>query len=331
MNLEIIPTGTPIDVLNGGVRNSSISLLYGPTRCGKTTLMIAMANYFIEKYNSKVVYIDTEQTLSQKSFKNPNMVNVIYASSLSEQDRAIKELVKNVEEDVKLVVVDTMTGHFHKEVLKAPAKLRAKIAADLSGRLVGQIANLRRIMNDRIIFITAHLRSPVGEHFKMHVLRKMAEAVKQGKYTPSIYDYERYLARDQVSWIGGQGLGMHVQFQFRIFVDVDGSRIIRVEKWPMVPNYCVRYLQEGEGFKVLGEKFLMGKEMMGRLLRHEVEMILLEEPIEAVREEGIEVEEAGEEEIKKEVKERKKTRKTGELKLPRTPGIDELVEKEKES
>jgi len=329
--VKIIQTGTPIDMLNGGIRESSISLLYGPTRCGKTTLLIAMANYFIKNYNSRILYIDTEQAVFPENFKDPTMVEVIYASSLSEQEKLIKELVKNIEEDVKLVVVDTMTGHFHKEVLKAPAQYRAKIAADLSGRLVGQIANLRRIMNNRIIFITAHLRSPVGEHFKMHVLRKMAKAVKEGKYVPSVYDYERYLARDQVSWIGGQGLGMHVQFQFRIFVDVDGSRIIRIEKWPMVPNYCVKYIQEGEGFKVLGEKFLMGREMMSRLLRHEVEMILLEEPIEAVREEGIEVEEAGEEEIKKEVEERKKTKKTRELKLPRTPGIDELVEREKES
>ncbi|MEM2216653.1 MAG: AAA family ATPase [Nitrososphaerota archaeon] len=325
--MRIISTGTPIDMLNGGIRESSISLLYGPTRCGKTTLLIAMANYFIKNYNSKIVYIDTEQAVFPENFKDPTMVEVIYASSLSEQEKLIKELVKNVEKDVKLVVVDTMTGHFHKEVLRAPAEYRAKIAADLSGRLVGQISNLRRIMNDRIIFITAHLRSLVGEYFKMHVLRKMAKAVKEGKYAPSIYDYERYLARDQVSWIGGQGLGMHVQFQFRIFVDVDGSRIIRVEKWPMVPNYCVRYLQEGEGFKVLGEKFLMGREMMSRLLRHEVEMIAFsEEPIEAVREEGVEVEE-----VKKEVKEIKKTRKTGELKLPETPEIDELIEKEKES
>lgn len=322
----MIATGTPIDRLNGGIRDSSISLIYGPTRCGKTSLMITMVNNFTEKYRSRAIYLDTEQAVSEENFKHPRMVDVVYASSVSEQDKAIKDMVKKIEgdRDVKLVIVDTMTGHFHREVLKTPAQYRASRAADLSGRLVGQISNLRRIMDGRVIFVTAHLRSPVSEYFKSHVLKKMAKAVKESKYTPSIYDYERYMARDYVSWIGGQGLGMHVQFQFRIFVDVDGSRIIRIEKWPMVPNYCIRYVQEGEEFKILGERFIMNNEMKRRLLEYEAEMILAgeAEPLEAVKEEGIEVE--------ADVKTGDRVRaKKKDVKFPKAPSLEELVKREK--
>ncbi|MCL7384732.1 MAG: PhoH family protein, partial [Thaumarchaeota archaeon] len=44
----IIPTKTPIDELTGGLYYGRVTLIYGPTGCGKTTLAIAASRGLLE-------------------------------------------------------------------------------------------------------------------------------------------------------------------------------------------------------------------------------------------------------------------------------------------
>jgi len=318
----IVPTKTPIDGLTGGLCYGRVTLIYGPTGCGKTTLAIAIAKRLLQNGAvNKVVYIDTEESIPRDIGQG---ISVRRAYSLKEQKEILKELAKAGPENIA-VIVDTLTGHFHREVLRAPAQFRAGVAADLSGKLIDQISILRQIVGREkgIGLVTAHLRSPVSDAFRLNVLRKMAKAYKDGKYIPTATDYERYMAYDPVRWIGGQGLGMHTQFRFRVYVDEDKSRIIEVEKWPMVPNWCIRYviLPETGEFKVIGDKFIMDSQTKSRLLALEFKT-LLGEVLEVSEKEGIEVQEA------RVVKE-KKPKKSGEVKLPVVPSLGEIVEKEK--
>jgi len=322
----IIPTNTPIDRITGGLPRGRISLIYGPTGCGKTTLAVVASRSFVEK-GFRVVYIDTEEGLLQDQEVGQE-IEVKHAYSLREQKEILKELAKAGLENIA-VIVDTLTGHFHREVLKAPKEFRASVAADLSGKLIDQISILRQIVGREkgIGLVTAHLRSPVSDAFRLNVLRKMAKAYKDGKYIPTATDYERYMAYDPVRWIGGQGLGMHTQFRFRVYVDEDKSRIIEVEKWPMVPNWCIRYLvlpETGE-FNIIGDRFIMDSQTRNRLFALEFKT-LLGEVLEVSEREGIEVEEA---EKQEKVVEEKKPKKPGDVKFPVVPSLGEIVEKEK--
>lgn len=322
----IVETGTPIDALTGGLRVGTVTLIYGPTGCGKTTLLMNMIPKIAEK-GFRVIVIDTEGSV--EDLPNTELHRVY---SLGEQSRKIKDIYKSAAGSGRVfMALDTITGHFHREVLRAPKNLRASVAGDLAGRLVEHITLLRNIVKDGGIgLVTAHLRSPVGQAFKMDLLRKMAKAVREGKYTPTARDFERYMAYDPVQWIGGQGLGMHTHFRFRIYVDEDESRILQVEKWPTLPNWCIRYVisRETGKMRTIGEKFMMDKASLQRLKLLEFKSILdevaqLDEEIEVEDERQVARESGRTEEVGRGMR-------AGGLKPPRTPSPEELIRKEKE-
>jgi len=329
----IIPTKTPIDEVTGGLYYGRVTLIYGPTGCGKTTLAIAASKGLLGSGKfSKVIYVDTEEGVPEDLDRG---IEVKRVYSLKEQKELLKELAKSSLNGV-VVVVDTLTGHFHREVLRAPKEFRASVAGDLSGKLIDQLSLLRKIVgqNRGIGLVTAHLRSPVSDAFRLNVLRRIAKAYKNGRYTPTATDYERYMAYDPVRWIGGQGLGMHTQYRFRIYVDEDRSRIIQVEKWPaypVMPNWCVRYrVTESGGFEMVGRKFTMDAQTKSRLFSLEFKTIL-GEVLEFSEREGIEIEEAEKREA--EGREPKKLRprkpRSAEIKFPKIPSLGDIAEEER--
>jgi len=203
------------------------------------------------------------------------------------------------------------------------------VVADLGGNLSRHLDILRDIVEgrDNIAVITAHLKSSVEHYFKMNVLRKMAKAWREGRYTPTAGDYMNVFAEDPVKWIGGRALGMHVHRRFRIFVDDDGSRILYLEKWPGRYNFCIRYVMDKSGnFQRIGGLFSLEDQMKNKLYSIEFKSVL-GEVLEVSEKEGIEVEEAeedgkgeGQEEGPKRREERQRP-KPGELRFPRVPSL----------
>jgi len=323
----MIQTGTPIDALTGGLAPRTVTLIYGPTGCGKTTLCVRLVNNLLARQYT-AVYIDTEGGVSLEAFSNPEDVQLIRADSLHDQDAAIKRLPELPVNTLKtIVVVDTMTGHFHRQVLAAPGKFRGARAADLSGRLVAQLTFLRNFLKgESVAVVTAHLRSSVAEAFRESEARKVAELIRKGLYRPDIRDFEKFVAYDPVKWIGGQGLGMHTQMRFRIWVESRTMRILELEKWPATPPYCVRYDPE---FRIVGERFMMDEATRAKLLKEEraaAARRLAEElgvPIEA--EEA--AEEGTEEAAQKKRKEGRGAPSPGRYEAP---SLDELIRRIKE-
>lgn len=328
-----VRTHTPIDDLTGGIEAGALVLIYGPTGCGKTTLCLKMAEGIMRE-GYQVVYIDTEGGAPEL----PG-VRFIRVRDLKEQGEALKNLRKEGLSRA-MIFVDSMTAAYHRRVLSVPAQLRAGVAGDLSGTISRHIDILRDIVEERgenIAVLTAHLKSPVEYHFKMNMLRKMAKAWREGKYVPTAGDYMNIFADDPVKWIGGRALGMHVHRRLRIFVDEDGSRILYIDKWPLRPNLCIRYVMDERGnIKVAGGTFTLQDQMMRKLYSLEFKTIL-SEALEITEKEGIEVEGVeeggegkGEEGPKRrEEGQRRRRPKPGELRLPKVPSLGDIAEEEK--
>jgi hypothetical protein len=161
----------------------------------------------------------------------------------------------------------------------------------------------------------------------MNMLRKMAKAWRDGRYTPSAGDYMKFFAEDPVKWIGGRALGMHVHRRLRIFVDEDETRILYIEKWPLKYNYCIRYVMDKAlNIQKVGGLFDLQDQMRRKILGLEFKS-MLGEVLEVSEKEGIEVEEGASEVVVKPA-EAAKRRKRGELRLPKVPSLGDIAEEE---
>ncbi|MEM1808884.1 MAG: ATP-binding protein [Thermosphaera sp.] len=318
----MIPTETPLDALTGGLAPGAIALIYGPTGCGKTTLCLKIVNNLIQR-GYTAIYIDTESNVVKEMFVKPERVELVRAGSLAEQSEAIKKLPEMASGKLKaIIIVDTMTGHFHRQVLAAPPQYRAVRAVELGGKLIAQLATIRQALKgESAAIVTAHLRSPVGDAFKESEARKVATLIRRGARRPSIRDFEKFVAYDPVKWLGGQGLGMHTQMRFRIWVESESIRILQLEKWPGAQPLCVRYDPD---FNVIGGKFKMDELTRARLLEAE------ETPLQKLVEEGIPVEE-GAVEGAPQPEEGRTTKRRGkrEVRVGEVPSPEELIEKER--
>jgi RecA/RadA recombinase len=321
--VKVIRTSTPIDDLTGGLEAGTLLLIYGPTGCGKTTLCLRMAENTLKAGEYNVIYIDTEGGAPEVQG-----VRFIRVRDLREQGEALKKLRKEGPSRA-LIFLDSMTAQYHRRVLSAPAEFRASTAAELGGVIAKHLGILREIVEgtENVAIVTAHLKSPVEYNFKMNMLRKMAKAWRDGRYTPSAGDYMKFFAEDPVKWIGGRALGMHVHRRLRIFVDEDETRILYIEKWPLRYNYCIRYVMDKAlNIQKVGGLFDLQDQMRRKILGLEFKS-MLGEVLEVSEKEGIEVEEGASEVVVKPAEAAKK-RKRGELRLPKVPSLGDIAEEE---
>jgi len=114
-----------IDNLMGRLETDVITTIYGPGGCGKTLACIMVAKEVAK--TGKVLYIDTEGSFSVERLKQVSgesfqqiLDNFIFMkpTSFAEQRRVFDTLKETINDDIKLIVVDTIAMLYRLELGK---------------------------------------------------------------------------------------------------------------------------------------------------------------------------------------------------------------------
>ncbi|WP_457591220.1 DNA repair and recombination protein RadB [Geoglobus sp.] len=128
-----LPTGSKCidELLSGGVETGCVTQVYGESGTGKTSFCL-MLSYTTAK-NHRVAYIDTEGLSGERIgqiFQDRDVLKNVFIYEVfdfRQQSTAVKEvsrLVKN--EDVRLVVIDSLTALYRSELEDEKRQLRIK-------------------------------------------------------------------------------------------------------------------------------------------------------------------------------------------------------------
>jgi DNA repair protein RadB len=109
-------------LLDGGYEAGVITTIYGPAGSGKTNLCMLCVKEIVEE-GKTVIYIDTEGSFSVNRFmqvcknykKVLENVTIIRPVSFLEQKKALNELRKIVNDQIGLIVVDTISTFYRLE------------------------------------------------------------------------------------------------------------------------------------------------------------------------------------------------------------------------
>ncbi len=218
-----ITTGSPaLDALiGGGVETQSITEAYGAFGSGKSQIGFSLAvNVQLPKekggLNGKCVFIDTESTfrperiteIAEKRGLDPKKVlkNILIAKAYNSDHQIVlaekaKDIIKN--ENVKLIVVDSLMSHFR---------------SDYSGR--GELAPRQQKLNRH-----------------MNALQKMADT-----YNIAVYVTNQVMARPDVMFgdptiaIGGHIVGHASTYRLYLRKSKANKRIARLIDSPNMPE-----------------------------------------------------------------------------------------------
>lgn len=126
MNITISPTGSPIldQLLNGGFETDAVTTIYGPSGSGKTNICIIAAVEMVKK-GKKVAYIDSEGGFSVSRLKQIapdnyteliNKIIFLKPMNFSEQRNAFGKLSKLIDDDIGIIIVDTISMLYRLEI-----------------------------------------------------------------------------------------------------------------------------------------------------------------------------------------------------------------------
>jgi DNA repair protein RadB len=147
--------------LFGGYESDIISVIYGASGTGKTNFCL-MAAVSQAKKGNKVIFMDTEggfsvERVKQLAGENTGEVlkNILLLkpTNFAEQKRAFEELLKNLKDEISLIVVDGMTILYRLDFAEARNKERKddsemrRINSELARQLraLAEIARKRNI------------------------------------------------------------------------------------------------------------------------------------------------------------------------------------------
>lgn len=142
MNETKITTGSDIFdfFLEGGYEKDVITTIYGPSGSGKTNLcLICLAKH----YDKKIIYIDTEGSLSVSRLKQLtdnyeevlDSVIILRPTDFSEQRKVFEKLRKIMNDSIGLVIVDSIAMLYRlelgqtKDVYKVNRELGVQLAS----------------------------------------------------------------------------------------------------------------------------------------------------------------------------------------------------------
>lgn len=149
-----IVSNSAVDEILPQITQDTITSIYGPPACGKTTLML---QYMLEviKSGKKVIFVDTEGGFSLERFYqlggNEELLNSIIRfnpKSFEEQQRTILQLNKQIRNDknIGLIVIDSLVMLYRLKLGDAPQKINTEL-----GEQLRMLTELSRNFNIAII------------------------------------------------------------------------------------------------------------------------------------------------------------------------------------
>src|SRR3989338_896525 len=212
------------ELLGGkGIETRAMTEAYGSFGSGKTQLGLTLAvNVQLPKeqggVNGKAVYIDTEGTFRPDRIKqiaegigaNPEKVlkNILVARAFNSDHQIllldkITEMIKEQNEPIKLVIIDSLTAHFR---------------AEFSGR--GQLADRQQKLNKYL-----------------HHLMKLAEQHNVAVYvTNQVMANPAMMFGDPTTAIGGNIVGHASTYRVYFRRGKQGSRVAKMIDAPNLPE-----------------------------------------------------------------------------------------------
>mgnify|MGYP000288810421 CR=1 FL=1 len=179
-----------LDDLTGGIQSGFITLVYGPTGSGKTTLstyipICRIAKDLVERLGelpeeARFIVMSTDAGYSEERARQIWDLNgldageverhVVYVefTEFSEQHDYIKKLEKTIAEEgwkPVLLTLDPAVAIYRGQILRTDMKFRASVIGLLTGKLDLQMSILRRlaVIHDCPCFVTSWPPSPIGE------------------------------------------------------------------------------------------------------------------------------------------------------------------------
>jgi archaellum biogenesis ATPase FlaH len=230
-----------LDELIYGWPKGRLALVYGHFKSGKTTLaMMASIRTIAEKRH--VLYLDAENrtaatrfyTLAEgmvkrglvKDFPRESISTYLHlytATSLAEQHEIVTEefVEKFKEEDVGLVVIDSVAVYYHARVVNAPREYAATEAKEVMGKISSELMTIQRhaVKHGAPIIVISWSASKAGYALQKWQKKQLLEGIKAGKAEISdVYaNLDVLLGTFGMDFIGGQYLGYRAQFLLRLF------------------------------------------------------------------------------------------------------------------
>ncbi len=233
--IDYITTGSKnLDVLLGGrgIEAGAMTEAYGAFGSSKSQLAFSLAVHVqLPKEqggaNGKAVFIDTEGTFSPSRIRqiaeglgaNPEKVlkNILVARAFNADHQIllldkITELIKEKNEPIKLLIIDSLTAHFR---------------AEFAGR--GQLADRQQKLNKYL-----------------HTLTRLAEQNKFAVYvTNQVMANPAMMFGDPTTHVGGHIVGHAAKVRMYLRRGKQGSRVAKMVDSPDLPdNEAVFFITE---------------------------------------------------------------------------------------
>jgi hypothetical protein len=161
-----------------------------------------------------------------RDFPRENVSNYLHlytATSLAEQHEIVTEdfIEKLREEDVGLVVIDSVAVYYHDRVINAPREFTATEAREVMGKVSNELMRIQREASKQgaPIIVISWSASKAGYALQKWQKRQLIEGIKTGKAEISdVYaNLDVLLGTFGMDFIGGQFLGYRAHFLLRLF------------------------------------------------------------------------------------------------------------------